>query len=486
MELPPPSDVLATPNIGADLRRKLLEDLRKIELQLRALEDKQVPDDDTSTEDAAHQQSWRRAGLASPTPTPNGTVVMQGSGQVLDPAPLAQRAPVAVLAATHPLHFVAQSVQAPSRTPLTPDVHHQLQQDKFEACAPVSVPPPSLRPVPAIPAFLAGSGLSVHQGEGRTPSTSQLRTEIGMLESWLTNPDSATFQLSPNTISIFNFGDQLLDSPKLPAQLFEFSPTLPQRAPAWPGPQPSPALPEKVHLNSIKREDGPALYPVAPESDARSFGQPVSPLALHSLEGVALLSDSKPHISNSRQHLFRNTRRLAQLDTFETDAEQPHWDNNEGDDSELGSEQDDGETSQVDARALASRPTRSPVADASGRYELKLAKPPPRKRRRRECKKEPTREDFASESEFRVAWTKWRDVRDLNNTSVKRCRQYAREKRSEEQQRTAARQEENRQLEEKLASLRSELAFLTRLSRRPFRALSSSEKAELLQYFHRP
>lgn len=54
-------------------------------------------------------------------------------------------------------------------------------------------------------------------------------------------------------------------------------------------------------------------------------------------------------------------------------------------------------------------------------------------------KREPLRDEFDSEQAFTAAWAKWRDDRDQNNRSVKRSRQRAKQRRLQEQARSAGR-----------------------------------------------
>jgi hypothetical protein len=47
-------------------------------------------------------------------------------------------------------------------------------------------------------------------------------------------------------------------------------------------------------------------------------------------------------------------------------------------------------------------------------------KPKPKRRKRISNKKEPKRDEFASDADFELAWQRWREIRNNNNESV--CR----------------------------------------------------------------
>jgi hypothetical protein len=84
-------------------------------------------------------------------------------------------------------------------------------------------------------------------------------------------------------------------------------------------------------------------------------------------------------------------------------------------------------------------------------YRLALGQ---QKRRRINNKKEPARDEFETEEEFKLEWTKWRESRDNNNESVKRSRLMAKNKRSEQERLHHEREAENIRLESMVGQMR--------------------------------
>ena len=66
------------------------------------------------------------------------------------------------------------------------------------------------------------------------------------------------------------------------------------------------------------------------------------------------------------------------------------------------------------------------------------------KKKRPHTRKEPKREDYASQEEFEEAYTKWRQARDNNNLSVKKSRENQRMQREKHERICREREEQNR------------------------------------------
>lgn len=102
------------------------------------------------------------------------------------------------------------------------------------------------------------------------------------------------------------------------------------------------------------------------------------------------------------------------------------------------------------------------------------------KRRRLNNKKEPTRDEFDTEEEFQLEWTKWRESRDNNNESVKRSRQMAKSKRGEQERLHHEREAENIRLESMVGQMKEEVKFLNKVLKTP-EQLTPAELANLEQ-----
>eukprot|EP00730_Choanoeca_flexa_P017405 TRINITY_DN8382_c0_g1_i1.p1 TRINITY_DN8382_c0_g1~~TRINITY_DN8382_c0_g1_i1.p1 ORF type:complete len:283 (+),score=55.09 TRINITY_DN8382_c0_g1_i1:220-1068(+) len=89
------------------------------------------------------------------------------------------------------------------------------------------------------------------------------------------------------------------------------------------------------------------------------------------------------------------------------------------------------------------------------------------KRKRPHTRKEPTRDEFSSDAEFRDAWEKWRVARDNNNLSVKRSREAQRRKKEQHETICKQREAENARLEKELAQMRMKMSFLVRAVSQP-------------------
>ncbi|EDQ92677.1 uncharacterized protein MONBRDRAFT_31046 [Monosiga brevicollis MX1] len=94
-------------------------------------------------------------------------------------------------------------------------------------------------------------------------------------------------------------------------------------------------------------------------------------------------------------------------------------------------------------------------------------KPEEKRKKRASNKKEPTRDEFGSEEEYQLAWTKWRESRDNNNESVKRSRMMAKKKREEQERVHEEREAQNRKLETVVSSMRDEVKFLNKVLKTP-------------------
>jgi len=82
-------------------------------------------------------------------------------------------------------------------------------------------------------------------------------------------------------------------------------------------------------------------------------------------------------------------------------------------------------------------------------------------------KKEPQRDEFASEEEYHLVWTKWRESRDNNNESVKRSRELAKKKRSEQERIHQEREQQNAELEKLVSGMKEEVKFLNKVLKTP-------------------
>lgn len=112
--------------------------------------------------------------------------------------------------------------------------------------------------------------------------------------------------------------------------------------------------------------------------------------------------------------------------------------------------------------ARRTRPTATRAAPRAGNAARKGSGAPCPKRKRPHTRKEPGREDFASLEEYEAAWSRWREVRDNNNQSVKRSREVQRQRRLAQQEERAARERENDDLERRLWGMKKQVAFLAR------------------------
>lgn len=90
-----------------------------------------------------------------------------------------------------------------------------------------------------------------------------------------------------------------------------------------------------------------------------------------------------------------------------------------------------------------------------------------RRKRRSSNKKEPTRDEFETDEEFQLAWTRWRDLRDHNNESVKRSRQMAKKKREEQERLHREREAQNSELEKMVGAMKDEVKFLNKVLKTP-------------------
>jgi len=100
-------------------------------------------------------------------------------------------------------------------------------------------------------------------------------------------------------------------------------------------------------------------------------------------------------------------------------------------------------------------------------------------KRKRGCnRKEPQREEYQTEDEYKIAWQRWRESRDNNNDSVMRSRENAKKKRKDHERMCQERESENTHLEDLVGSLRSEVAFLAKVLTNP-QSLNDQEKMQL-------
>eukprot|EP00055_Hartaetosiga_balthica_P007593 m.26338 g.26338 ORF g.26338 m.26338 type:complete len:190 (-) comp5849_c0_seq1:561-1130(-) len=110
--------------------------------------------------------------------------------------------------------------------------------------------------------------------------------------------------------------------------------------------------------------------------------------------------------------------------------------------------------------------------------QFRMALKPEKKKKRSSNKKEPTRDEFGSDEEFNLVWTKWRESRDNNNESVKRSRMLARQRRDEQEHLHKERESQNQQLEKLVSQMRNEVTFLNKVLKTP-ELLDSQELAQL-------
>ncbi|EGD76206.1 hypothetical protein PTSG_00911 [Salpingoeca rosetta] len=125
---------------------------------------------------------------------------------------------------------------------------------------------------------------------------------------------------------------------------------------------------------------------------------------------------------------------------------------------------------------LVERLTKALQVDGASPYRLALTAD--KRRRRPTNKKEPKRDEYASEQEFQLAWTRWRESRDNNNESVKRSRQLAKQKRDEQERIHREREQQNAQLEKLVSQMRNEVVFLNKVLKTP-ELLDAQELAQL-------
>ena len=86
-----------------------------------------------------------------------------------------------------------------------------------------------------------------------------------------------------------------------------------------------------------------------------------------------------------------------------------------------------------------------------------------KRRKRPLSKREPTREEYTDEEDFQSAWTKWRDIRDHNNKSVRLCRENAKIRRMQGEHTKHA----GDSLQKNLARTQKELRLLVQMINRP-------------------
>jgi len=103
---------------------------------------------------------------------------------------------------------------------------------------------------------------------------------------------------------------------------------------------------------------------------------------------------------------------------------------------------------------------------ASSNRRLSSASAEERKRRATN-KKEPQREEYETEAEYTEAWTRWRDLRNHNNESVKRSRLMAKKKREEQERLHREREAQNAELEKMVGAMKEEVKFLNKVLKTP-------------------
>eukprot|EP01147_Barroeca_monosierra_P008299 gene8299-10179_t len=101
-----------------------------------------------------------------------------------------------------------------------------------------------------------------------------------------------------------------------------------------------------------------------------------------------------------------------------------------------------------------------------------------KRRRRPTNKKEPAREEYKTDEEFQLAWTRWRESRDNNNESVKRSRALAKQKRDEQERIHREREQQNAQLEKLVGQMKNEVVFLNKVLKTP-ELLDAQELSQL-------
>eukprot|EP00045_Choanoeca_perplexa_P004580 m.39217 g.39217 ORF g.39217 m.39217 type:complete len:297 (+) comp12649_c0_seq1:132-1022(+) len=100
-----------------------------------------------------------------------------------------------------------------------------------------------------------------------------------------------------------------------------------------------------------------------------------------------------------------------------------------------------------------------------------------KRRKRLMNKREPQRDEFASEEEFQDNWQRWRAVRDHNNESVKRSRENARHRKAQHEQQVQARERENSELADEVSQLRDQVTFLTKVLKDPAQLSADEQQA---------
>eukprot|EP00730_Choanoeca_flexa_P020181 TRINITY_DN9869_c0_g1_i1.p1 TRINITY_DN9869_c0_g1~~TRINITY_DN9869_c0_g1_i1.p1 ORF type:complete len:299 (+),score=67.18 TRINITY_DN9869_c0_g1_i1:102-998(+) len=100
-----------------------------------------------------------------------------------------------------------------------------------------------------------------------------------------------------------------------------------------------------------------------------------------------------------------------------------------------------------------------------------------KRRKRLMNKREPQRDEFATEEEYQEQWQKWREVRDHNNESVKRSRENARFRKAQHEKQVQQRERENSELATEVSQLREQVAFLTKVLKDPEQLSSAEQQA---------
>ncbi|EGD81273.1 hypothetical protein PTSG_11310 [Salpingoeca rosetta] len=145
---------------------------------------------------------------------------------------------------------------------------------------------------------------------------------------------------------------------------------------------------------------------------------------------------------------------------------------------------------EMSQRGLLGTGSKAELCDRLSKAILNGETPPHRltapieKKKRPHTRKEPRREDFATEEEFQSVWTRWRQARNNNNKSVKKSRENQRKRRQEHEELCRRREEENAKMEDELQQIKSQIQLLVKAVAQPD-ALSQDQVTNLQQILMR-
>eukprot|EP00043_Microstomoeca_roanoka_P015000 m.149659 g.149659 ORF g.149659 m.149659 type:complete len:199 (-) comp16159_c2_seq2:97-693(-) len=107
------------------------------------------------------------------------------------------------------------------------------------------------------------------------------------------------------------------------------------------------------------------------------------------------------------------------------------------------------------------------LAVRNGETPPKRLTAPFSKKKRPHTRKEPSRDEFATEAEYLKVWNRWRSARNNNNKSVKKSRETQRQRREQHETLCRQREEENQQMENDLRKLKDHISLLVHAVQSP-------------------